>query len=137
MTNFKENKVKKGDPCCKCGSMLDDDGNLVVLSEVRYTWTKNGIDYYGKDCPRCNNLENNYGLNSLEYDWLHFLHDRTCDWPGCEETSVHFDHDHETGEFRGFLCHCHNTGLGKIGDNLAGAAAAVQYLVKDHGKTTY
>src|SRR5262245_54201848 len=31
-----------------------------------------------------------------------------------------FDHCHETGEFRGWLCNLCNTGIGKLGDNLAG-----------------
>ena len=55
--------------------------------------------------------------------------------PGCDEPSYHYDHDHDTGEFRGFLCQSHNTGLGKLGDNLAGLMCAVQYLTKEHETT--
>ena len=39
-----------------------------------------------------------------------------------------YDHDHETGEFRGWLCYKCNTGIGKLGDNLEGVLKAVQYL---------
>jgi hypothetical protein len=40
----------------------------------------------------------------------------------------HRDHDHETGEFRGWLCHWCNTGIGSLGDNLHGLYQAVRYL---------
>lgn len=43
------------------------------------------------------------------------------------------DHDHETGEFRGWLCgHC-NALLGRAEDNLIILRAAIKYL-KRHGK---
>ena len=39
-----------------------------------------------------------------------------------------YDHDHETGEFRGWLCYNCNSGIGALGDNLEGVLKAVQYL---------
>ena len=38
------------------------------------------------------------------------------------------DHDHKTGEFRGWLCKQCNTGLGNLGDNLHSLQRAVEYL---------
>lgn len=38
------------------------------------------------------------------------------------------DHDHETGKFRGWLCVCCNSGIGKLGDTLQGLMNAVEYL---------
>lgn len=38
------------------------------------------------------------------------------------------DHDHRTGEFRGWLCHRCNSGIGALGDTAAGAALALVYL---------
>lgn len=38
------------------------------------------------------------------------------------------DHDHETGEFRGWLCKQCNTGLGLCGDTLESLEKAVLYL---------
>jgi len=41
---------------------------------------------------------------------------------------MHRDHDHVTGRFRGWLCHCCNTSIGKLGDNVDGLLAAIDYL---------
>jgi hypothetical protein len=38
------------------------------------------------------------------------------------------DHDHVTGKFRGWLCSNCNTGLGKLGDDIAGLERAIAYL---------
>lgn len=38
------------------------------------------------------------------------------------------DHDHETNEFRGWICERCNTGLGKLGDNIDGVTKALNYL---------
>ena len=45
-------------------------------------------------------------------------------------SSLHLDHCHETGTFRGWLCAQCNQGIGKLGDNLAGLQQAVLYLSK-------
>lgn len=41
---------------------------------------------------------------------------------------IHLDHDHLTGTFRGWLCSLCNTGIGALGDTLAGLRQAVAYL---------
>lgn len=38
------------------------------------------------------------------------------------------DHDHTTGEFRGFICHRCNKGLGLLGDTIEGLENALAYL---------
>ena len=43
-----------------------------------------------------------------------------------------YDHDHETGQFRGWLCYGCNTGLGRFGDNIAGLEQAIEYLKRYH-----
>lgn len=40
------------------------------------------------------------------------------------------DHDHETNQFRGWICEKCNTGLGKLGDNIEGIVNALNYLLK-------
>lgn len=38
------------------------------------------------------------------------------------------DHDHETDEFRGLLCHRHNLALGHFKDSIEELHAAIDYL---------
>jgi Recombination endonuclease VII len=40
------------------------------------------------------------------------------------------DHDHDTNEFRGWLCTSCNAGIGSLGDDLEGVLNAVSYLNK-------
>ena len=47
------------------------------------------------------------------------------------------DHDHESGEFRGWLCKQCNTGLGNLGDDLDSLLRAVQYLGKQDDLEIY
>jgi len=42
--------------------------------------------------------------------------------------NLNVDHDHETGKFRGTLCHGCNTGLGLFGEDPEVLMRAAQYL---------
>jgi hypothetical protein len=46
---------------------------------------------------------------------------------------LHIDHDHNSGNVRGVLCHHCNTGIGKLKEDPALLWRAIQYLV-EHGK---
>lgn len=39
------------------------------------------------------------------------------------------DHDHNTGDFRGFICSYCNLGIGHLGDNMEGLQMAMKYLI--------
>lgn len=41
------------------------------------------------------------------------------------------DHDHDTNKIRGWLCDQCNTGIGKLGDNIASVQNALNYLLKN------
>ena len=45
-----------------------------------------------------------------------------------KKRALHLDHDHKTNTFRGWLCTCCNTALGKFGDNVQGILDAALYL---------
>ena len=45
-----------------------------------------------------------------------------------QDSKLHFDHDHNTGLYRGWLCKNCNLGIGQLGDNLEGLMKAVTYL---------
>lgn len=44
------------------------------------------------------------------------------------EKSMNLDHCHQTGQFRGWLCMKCNSGIGKLGDDVAGLQRAITYL---------
>jgi hypothetical protein len=44
---------------------------------------------------------------------------------------LNLDHDHKTGEFRGWLCKKCNLNLGKFGDGVAGLQQAILYLKRN------
>jgi Recombination endonuclease VII len=54
-----------------------------------------------------------------------------CAWPRTEAQSLCLDHDHVTGQFRGWLCRNCNLGIGSLGDDLASLRRAVAYLEKN------
>jgi hypothetical protein len=78
-------------------------------------------------------LISKYGITQLEFDGLLQRQGNSCAICGSSDPrgrgGFHVDHDHETGEVRGLLCHNCNTGLGKLGDNLESLERAVQYLL--------
>ena len=41
---------------------------------------------------------------------------------------LHLDHDHITGDFRGWICRACNNGIGNFGDTIAGLIVAIRYL---------
>ena len=61
-----------------------------------------------------------------------------CDCCGKHESEfkkrLAMDHDHETGEFRGWLCQPCNTALGKLGDNPQELWRAFAYLAPSHAE---
>ena len=45
-----------------------------------------------------------------------------------EPKKLHLDHDHDTFDFRGWLCRRCNGGLGQLGDSIEGLQKALTYL---------
>jgi hypothetical protein len=52
------------------------------------------------------------------------------------EGPTELDHCHVSGTFRGWLCRKCNTGLGKLGDDLAGVRRAIAYLLRSGMRET-
>ena len=44
------------------------------------------------------------------------------------DKALALDHDHETGAFRGWLCHKCNLGIGRLGDTIEALEEALAYL---------
>jgi hypothetical protein len=60
-----------------------------------------------------------------------------CELCGKRTKKFDLDHDHDTGEFRGWLCGPCNKSLGHFGDSVEGLQKAILYLethrMKQHG----
>jgi hypothetical protein len=53
-----------------------------------------------------------------------------CELCGLPAEPLMKDHDHKTGQFRGWLCRKCNAALGVFGDDIAGLTRAIAYLSK-------
>lgn len=93
----------------------------------------------GKDCQDCldksfaRKLKQRYGLTLADYNRMFTEQGGVC--AICSQPEIHsyrrrlsVDHDHETGEVRGLLCHACNTGLGKFFENAELLEVAAAYL---------
>lgn len=81
-------------------------------------------------CRRCYafmHIARRYGITAADHAALVVKQDGRCAICRREKRLV-IDHDHETDEIRGLLCHRCNSGLGYFGDDLTLLAAAMQYL---------
>jgi hypothetical protein len=116
--------VVKG--CCRrCGEQRDEDDFKVSR--------KGSVGYFRKTtCRACESKADGQArrLAKLVGPPAH-----ACDI--CRrEGPTELDHCHVSGTFRGWLCHKCNTGLGKLGDDLAGVRRAIAYLLRSGMRET-
>lgn len=83
------------------------------------------------------NLKTQQGVTDTFEEFLYNIetHGKNgCEMPGCGKTdegrSLHYDHNHETGKFRGMLCYMHNQGLGMFHDDPDELMQGAQYLLE-------
>jgi len=88
--------------CRDCGKK-----QAKIREELKKQHTKPGVDYL---CPVCNR----------GYEDIKFNGNRHGGW--C------LDHDHKTGQFRGWLCHDCNKALGFFKDNVELLKSAIEYI---------
>ena len=75
----------------------------------------------------------NYGIRLEDYERLFREQGGVCAICGgppgnAKSPHFHVDHDHETGQVRGLLCHSCNTGIGSLKDNPDLLRKAVEYI---------
>jgi hypothetical protein len=121
--------------CAKCGKSS---------SEVEFGTRANsfGKRYLFSRCKKCHSDIEKGRQNAARKKWgkgSNKIRDNKppegtpCDCCGKPMThsgkfAMHFDHDHITEEFRGWLCKQCNVGIGNLGDDLEGLQRAIQYL---------
>jgi len=85
----------------------------------------------GKERQRAGHLKRKYGITVEHYDELLAQQGGGCAICGREprpDSSLHLDHDHESGQLRGILCFRCNNALGDFDDDLGLLRAAIRYL---------
>lgn len=95
----------------------------------------------GSNPNQASHLRLMYGLSVEDYQAAFARQNGVCAICHQAETSIHprsqmvrnlsVDHDHETGAFRGLLCHSCNRALGLFKDDPAIIQSAVYYLNQD------
>ena len=79
-------------------------------------------------------LKKRYGISLKEYYQMLADQNGLCAICGASESEtqrrLHVDHDHETGEIRGILCHRCNVALGMVQDNVKILSLMIRYLEK-------
>lgn len=74
-----------------------------------------------------------YNLTEAQYNELADKGCAICGGPPKGRGRYHFDHDHQTGKFRGLLCTKCNTGLGQFNENKTLLVYALNYLDSHSG----
>ena len=89
----------------------------------KHTHTSDGLDSRCKDCISKDKKIRYHLLKEYEH-----TRPEVCDSCGKKHRkTLVLDHDHETGEFNGWLCDDCNVGIGRLGDTLDGLMKAVKY----------
>lgn len=83
-----------------------------------------------QDNSRRNHLRKMYGLTVEEFHAMVDAQDERCAVCGWSECRLLVDHDHETGEVRGLLCHLCNVALGMAEDSVERLQELIAYLHK-------
>lgn len=104
------------------GKKLSKDTKLklsnIKKGENHPNWKGGGIDYQKKQAPRPK--------------------PEICEvcgtFAGSGKAGIHYDHDHKTGLFRGWLCGRCNVALGMVKDNSETLVALSEYLIKSRIK---
>lgn len=104
-----------------------------VLSEQCYHKNKATKDKLAKICKKCS-LVNVNTVKALKE--LHPKHD-SCDICGATDRTLLLDHDHDTKEFRGWLCIKCNTAIGYFHEDVNLMYKAINYVKECNPQTRY
>lgn len=120
--------------CTGCFKHKPEDSFVTTTPKAKCTECRNL--YYkewrvaNKEEARCKQLQNKYGVTLEEYNEL-INSVGYCEICG-KDTTLVYDHNHDTGKFRGVLCSLCNSGLGYFKDSKTHLIKAIEYL-KERG----
>ena len=88
--------------------------------------------YYYKDrsYTKFQSLKNTYGLSKEQYQEMLEISKGLCEICGGKTSRMCVDHNHNTGQIRGMLCHTCNSAIGFLKDNINLLESAKAYLIK-------
>lgn len=139
--------------CAKCSELksADEFGPDKRRNDGRHSWCRPCTAEWARNDRakpssrhrehiRNSHLKRNYGLTPEQRDEMFDSVDGKCELCGHEmmrrgksQYGSVIDHDHVSGKMRGMICSRCNTGLGKLGDSIAGLIKAVDYLARKSG----
>ena len=109
---------------------LEGKGKPIPGPRYQECWRK--VKAQRKTVTRTATVEKVYGLTPLEQTATLEYQRHRCAIHGCRargaSRALCVDHDHATGEPRGYLCRRHNTWLGQAGDDPAVFDSLAAYL---------
>jgi hypothetical protein len=117
--------------CTKCGVELVDEENFRPSNRKcsKYKCSSCIAEGYRESI-----LKSKYGITVEDYDKMYEFQGGCCDVCGRHQTEFQkrlaVDHDHETGAVRSLLCASCNSGIGKLGDDIATVREALNYLIR-------
>lgn len=131
--------------CSKCGELLPvekfcrrkfDSGNWGYTSWCKPCRNEKSKKDWAEGNIRNSVYKRKFGITLEDYDRMLESQGGRCAICGTDTPTGHgakhgrfsVDHDHETGEVRGLLCHDCNIGLGGFRDNIYFIEKAIYYL---------
>lgn len=123
---------------CRCGICVSANSKLharyrrerIAKQKAGLAEPKHGTPYGYSDGCRCDPCKTAYRASQIKQNYGPNVPPPPERCEICEQKKkLSVDHNHVTGEFRGWLCTNCNTAIGKLGDNSSGVLVALKYLI--------
>jgi hypothetical protein len=126
LREYRRNRLAKNPDYDKIQSKKNRTKNKAQRHAYRVQWRKDNPEKYRLEMLRQSRIKRGLPEPTRECP-------TNCELCGKPPKSkqLHLDHDHGTGEFRGWLCVNCNTAIGKLGDNVFGLQRAIMYLSRN------